>query len=91
MNTTNIANLSVDGLYTLFEFGNLTIRFRTSRHLVKYKDIKKWDKGYIVVSAIYDTLGEVEEYIDLTSVLHDLMINSEQFLKPIKGVKIINV
>lgn len=91
MNTTNIANLSVDGLYTLFEFGNLTIRFRTSRHLVKYKDIKKWDKGYIVVSAIYDTLGEVEEYIDLTSVLHDLMIDSEQFLKPIKGVKIINV
>ena len=91
MKTTNIANLSIDGLFTLFEFGNLTIRFRTSRHLMKYKDIKKWDRGYIVVTAVYDTLGEVEEYIDLTSVLHNLMIDAEKFLNPIKEVKILNV
>ena len=54
-----IANLGVDGLYTTFEYKDLTIRFRTSRHLIRYKDIKKWDNGYIVVTAIYDTLGEV--------------------------------
>ena len=89
MDSSDIAKLTVDGLYTLFLFDNLTIRFRTSRHLQKYKDIKKWDNGYIVVTAIYDTLGEVEEYIDLTSVLHNLMIDAETFLKPIKGVQII--
>jgi hypothetical protein len=89
MTSSNIAKLSVDGLYTLFLFDNLTIRFRTSRHLTAYKNVKKWDNGYIVVTAIYDTLGEVEEYIDLTSVLHNLMIDSEKFLKPIKEVQII--
>ena len=89
MSDSDIAKLTVDGAYTLFIFGNLTIRFRTSRHLVKYKDIKKWDNGYIVVIAIYDTLGEVEEYIDLASVLHNLMIDCKKFLKPIKGVQII--
>lgn len=40
MTSSNIAKLTVDGLYTLFLFGNLTIRFKTSRQLVKYKDIK---------------------------------------------------
>ena len=49
---------------------------------------KEWDKGYIVVMADYEGLGETEEYIDLLPILKNLYINPETFLKPIKSVKI---
>jgi hypothetical protein len=48
--------------------------------------VKKWDHGYIVVDADYDTLGEVEEYIDLVPVLRDLYFDVGQFLSPIQEV-----
>lgn len=85
------ATLSVDGLFTVFSFRNHTIKFRTSRHLLNYKNIKEWDNGYIVVTANYSTLGEVEEYIDLIPILKNLFFNPDEFLKPIKGVEIVNV
>lgn len=85
---SNTAELSVEGLYTLFTFGGKTIRFRTSRKLLGYKDIIKWDRGYLVVTAVYSTLGEVEEYIDLASVLQDLFIDVDKFVNPIKKVVI---
>jgi hypothetical protein len=46
--------------------------------------VKKWDYGYIVVDADYDTLGEVEEYIDLVPVLKNLYFDVDQFLSPIQ-------
>lgn len=84
----SVATLSSKGEMTSFSFGAHTIRFRTSRHLLGYTRVKEWDHGYIVVDADYDTLGEVEEYIDLIPVLEDLYFDPDQFLSPIQEVRI---
>lgn len=52
-------------------------------------EIKEWDKGYIVVTAKYRDLGEVEEYIDLIPILRNLYIDPDKFLQPIQTVKIV--
>ena len=87
----NIARISVDGKYTVFTFRDKRIKFRTSTKLKKYLRVKEWNNGYLVVDADYTTLGETEEYVDITSVLEDLYIDPKAFLKPIKGVQVENV
>lgn len=82
------AILSSRGEYSIFEFNNHIIRFATSDRLEKYTQILEWDKGYIVVMAKYKGLEEVEEYIDLVPILEMLYYNVDEFLKPIKEVKI---
>ncbi len=82
------AVLSSDGAYTLFSHGNVCIRFRTSRRLEYYSQIKKWDHGYIEVMAKYQGLPEIEEYIDLLPILEDLYIDPAEFLEPIQEVRI---
>ena len=84
--TSTKAVLSSNGDMTSFSSGSHTIRFRTSQHLRRYTRVKKWDHGYIVVDADYDTLGEVEEYIDLVPVLKNLYFDVDQFLSPIQEV-----
>ena len=84
--TATKAVLSSSGDMTSFSSGSHTIRFRTSQHLRRYTRVKKWDHGYIVVNADYDTLGEAEEYIDLVPVLRDLYFDVGQFLSPIQEV-----
>ena len=84
--TSSKAVLSSSGDMTSFSSGSHTIRFRTSQHLRRYTRVKKWDHGYIVVDADYDTLGEVEEYIDLVPVLKNLYFDVDQFLSPIQEV-----
>lgn len=74
--------------YSIFEFDNQVIRFATSDRLEKYTKIMEWDKGYIVVMAKYKGLEEVEEYIDLVPILEMLYYNVDEFLKPIKEVRI---
>ena len=74
METTNIANLSIDGLFTLFEFGNLTIRFRTSRHLMKYKDIKKWPLHLNSGQQFTDYKQHIMEYFLSNLVQHILKL-----------------
>lgn len=74
--------------YTIFEFGGQVIRFATSSRLEKYTRIVDWDHGYIVVMAKYKDLDEVEEYIDLIPILQNLYYDVDEFLEPIKGVKI---
>lgn len=74
---------------TSFRHGSQHIRFRTSPRLERYTAIKEWDNGYIVVTAKYQGIGEVEEYIDLIPILRNLYIDAESFLKPIKSVEII--
>lgn len=76
--------------YTMFKFKEHTIRFRTSSRLEKYTKIVEWDKGYLVVMAKYQNLDEVEDYIDLIPILENLYYNVEEFLKPIKEVRIDN-
>ena len=85
---SSVALLSNQGDMTSFRYGNSNIRFRTPKRLKRYVDVKEWDKGYIVVMADYEGLGETEEYIDLLLILKNLYINPETFLKPIKSVKI---
>ena len=87
-NLASVALLSNDGDMTSFRYGNSNIRFRTSKRLKRYTEVKEWDNGYIVVMADYEGLGETEEYIDLLPILKNLYINPETFLKPIKSVKI---
>lgn len=82
------AILTSRGEYTIFEFNNQTIRFATSDRLEKYTKVIKWGKGYLVVMAKYKDIEEVEEYIDLVPVLERLYYDVEEFLKPIKEVKI---
>lgn len=82
------AILTSRGEYSIFEFNNQVIRFATSDRLEKYTQIMEWDKGYIVVMAKYKGLEEVEEYIDLVPILEMLYYNVDEFLKPIKEVRI---
>lgn len=83
------AVLSCDGPYTSFSFGGYDIRFRTPKNLVRYVDIREWDKGYLVVNAEYDGCPEsVEEYIDLVPILSNLYFDVDEFLAPIEGVTI---
>ena len=86
--TDNCAILKSDGLYTIFIFKDQIIRFITSSKLEKYTKIKEWDKGYLVVMAKYKNLGEMEEYIDLVPILQNLYYDVDEFLNPIKEVRI---
>ena len=82
------AILSNDGKYTVFTYGNTVVKFMTSPKLERYTKVLEWDKGYIVVMEQYNTVGEVEEYIDLVPILRNLYIDASQFLKPIKEVRL---
>ena len=86
----NEAILSNMGEYTIFEYNGQTIRFQTSARLVCYTKIIEWDYGYIVVMAKYQGMEEVEEYIDLIPILENLYYDIDEFLKPIKKVRIKN-
>jgi len=52
------------------------------------KEVKEWDKGYLVVMAKYKNLNEMEEYIDLIPILQNLYYDVDEFLAPIKAVRI---
>ena len=82
------AYLSSNGNYTSFTSGKHVIRFRTPSSLERYTSVKEWDHGYLVVIAKYSSVGEVEEYIDLIPILEQLYYDVDQFLKPIREVKI---
>lgn len=84
------AILSNDGKYTVFTCGNAVVKFMTSPKLERYTKVLEWDKGYIAVMAQYNTIGEVEEYIDLVPILENLYIDSDEFVEKIKKVRIKN-
>ena len=77
----NCAILKSDSQYTIFIFKDQVIRFATS-------EVKEWDKGYLVVMAKYKNLNEMEEYIDLIPILQNLYYDVDEFLAPIKAVRI---
>ncbi len=84
----NCAIIKNIGEYTEFIFDNQIIRFITSARLERYTKIVEWDHGYLVLMAKYKGLDEVEEYIDLVPILEKLYYDVDEFLKPIKEVKI---
>ena len=76
---------------TSFAWGGRVIRFRTSRHLLRYTEVLQWDAGYIVVKALYDNSpAEEEDYIDLIPILENLYIEPQEFLQGVEGVCIEN-
>jgi len=85
---SDTALLSSNADITSFSFAGETIRFRTSPRLERYVEVKQWDAGYIVVIARYKGVGDTEEYIDLVPILHNLYIDADKFIKPIKNVRI---
>lgn len=83
------AYLSNKGSYTTFAFQDKRITFLTSKILVKYTKIIKWDNGYIEVLSKKQGKSKAEEdYIDLIPILKNLYIDPTSFIKPIKEVKI---
>ena len=54
-----------------------------------YSSVKEWDHGYLVVMAKYShNSQEEEEYIDLVPILEKLYFDVDEFLKPIKEVRV---
>ena len=82
------AFLSNESNYTVFRVGDKVIRFRAPYSLEHYTEVKEWDKGYLVVMAKYKNLNEMEEYIDLVPILQNLYYDVDEFLNPIKEVRI---
>lgn len=81
------AILSSFDKYTTFSYGGKTLTFRTCNNLDRYTRVLLWDDGYLEVMAKYKHLDkEIEEYIDLTTVLDRLYMDKEKFLSPIKEV-----
>ncbi|MDD7729435.1 MAG: hypothetical protein PUK34_07475 [Clostridia bacterium] len=88
---TGIATLSNENNYTVFKYGNHVIRFAAPYSLEHYTEVKEWDKGYLVVMAKYKhNKKPEEEYIDLVPILQNLYFNADEFLEPIKGVRVAN-
>lgn len=89
MQENGMATLSNSNGFTCFSYGGHVIRFRTSPYLERYTGVKEWDNGYLVTTAKYSTLPtEEEEYIDLVPVLENLYFDPQEFLKPIRKVRI---
>ena len=89
MKMNNYATLTNDREYTIFKFHNEKIRVMTSKRLERYTKIIDWDQGYLVVTAKYRNIGEVEEYIDLVPILANLYYDVDEFLKEIQEVRIV--
>lgn len=85
------AVLSKRNEFIIFKYGKYIIRFKAPYSLESFTSVKKWDAGYLVVMAKYTHNQESEEeYIDLIPILENLYISPQEFLKPIKEVKIEN-
>lgn len=83
------AILSSENEYTIFEYDKYIIRFRAPYSLERYTQVKVWDHGYLVVMAKYShNQNDEEEYIDLIPILENLYFNAQEFLAPIKKVRI---
>ncbi len=83
------AILSSENKYTIFKYDKYIIRFRAPYSLERYTQVKVWDHGYLVVMAKYShNQNDEEEYIDLIPILENLYFNAQEFLAPIKKVRI---
>lgn len=83
------ATLSNELNYTVFRLGDYTIRFKAPHSLEYYSSVKEWDHGYLVVMAKYrHNSQDEEEYIDLVPILERLYLDVDEFLEPIKEVRV---
>ena len=88
MNENNIALLTSVDRYTKFICNGKTISFLHGKDLIKYISVKEWDNGYLVVECLGKIKGEYEDYIDISFILDELYMDSNEFLKNIKEVRI---
>ena len=89
MEDFNYAYLSNSEGFTVFRYKNRVIQFKAPYSLEHYSSVREWNHGYLVVMAKYrHNKEDEEEYIDLIPVLEMLYIDPDEFLEPIKGVKI---
>jgi hypothetical protein len=90
MNADNSqATLRSEKNHTVFQFGDHEIRFRAPYSLERYTEIKEWNHGYLVVMAKYQHNADAEEeYIDLVPILKDQCFDPDEFLEPIKEVRV---
>lgn len=83
------AILSSENNYSIFRYDKYIIRFRAPYSLERYTQVKEWDHGYLVVMAKYShNQNDEEEYIDLIPILESLYYDAQEFLAPIKKVRI---
>ena len=78
------AYLYNDGEYSIFSFGNVKLKFLTSKNLEKYINVKEWDNGYLVVTKKNIGKSEQEDYYGQT-VSRNFLQNSKTFIKRIQG------
>ena len=85
------AVLSKDKDFIIFKYGNRIFLFKAPYSFFFFLAVKEWEDGYLVVLAKYAHNSESEEeYIDLVPILENLYISPQEFLKPIKEVKLEN-
>lgn len=90
----NIAYLYNKDGYTFFKIGKEIIRFLTSPYLYRYKQVKEYDNGYIVVDAEYidpansNIKYTEEEYVDINYIMTDLGLDTK-ILSLISEVRIL--
>ena len=92
--TDSTAYLSNDGRYIIFEFRDKRVMFLGPLGLEKFLSVNDFEPsiGYMAVMTKYSGHSKpVEEYIDLLSTLDELHINRNNFLQPIKNLKVKNV
>ena len=82
------AVLSSRGEYTTFTYGDRTLTFLTGKNLERYTRVIEWDRGYLVVMAKNRGMPDREDYIDLVPILKNLYMDADEFLEPIKEVRI---
>jgi len=91
MNSNDTAYLSSEGRYTIFEFNGMRLKIITSAALEHYDYITDLtpELGCISVMTKYKPFPELmEEYIDLVPTLREMLIDPEEFLKPLKKVEV---
>ena len=76
--------------YSVFQFGDIRIKFYTSPYLQKYCKINKWsDEGYIEYEGAFSTTKEIiKDTIDLKTIAKRLHLSDNVF-KGIKGVQLV--
>ncbi|MCD8027921.1 MAG: hypothetical protein LUF02_04520 [Erysipelotrichaceae bacterium] len=86
----NTAYLKSENNYTIFTFRQYRLKFLAPNSLERYIKVKEWDHGYIVVDTKYKHNDFIEEeYIDLIPILENLYFDPDEFLEPIKEVKVL--
>ena len=86
-----VATLEIsDKKYTVFQVGDIRIKFYTSPYLQRYCKINRWDdEGYIEYEGAFSTTKDViEDTIDLKTMAQRLHLPNNIF-KGIKEVRLV--